>query len=128
MVILVQPNFHFFQHNNSLLFQYKLNLTSHYCIVYSSSLLWFEHKGPPVLKISGITLCHDASRGKQYGTAYTDALSRMLTSDDDKVYVGTRKREKHYMAYSWTVSYVRPFCTALQLCIMEANKFMKNIK
>lgn len=59
---------------------------------------------PFLLEISGENLHKEAKKGRQYGKDYTDAITRMLTTNDDKNHLGTRKREKHYIPYSWSVS------------------------
>ncbi|KAM0869148.1 hypothetical protein ACQ4PT_040855 [Festuca glaucescens] len=68
---------------------------------------WFEHNQPTTIKISGETICDESSKGRQYGKDYSDAVTRMLTCGDDKNHIGSRKREKHYMAYSWACQAIR---------------------
>jgi hypothetical protein len=82
-----------------------------------SSVNWFEHSEPFVLKITGKEIVDECPRGAIYGKNFMDAVMRTMTIAQDRQYYGSSKRETHFMAFSWAVS----------SNIVSVTKFFQNL-
>jgi hypothetical protein len=68
------------------------------------SLNWFQHSHPFDLKITRQEIVDECPRGSTYGKKFMDVVTRTMTAAHDRQFLGSTKRETHYMAFSWAVS------------------------
>uniref|UniRef100_A0ACD5YDE7 Uncharacterized protein n=1 Tax=Avena sativa TaxID=4498 RepID=A0ACD5YDE7_AVESA len=64
--------------------------------------VWFRHRSPWLIEISGRDLIAQFKRGAPFSEELTDGLSRGLTELDDAMFGPSRKRFRHYLPASFT--------------------------